>query len=139
MQLLLVRSRHLPYIARTGGGAAPSTGIAAPIANRAPEIYPLEIWIHTRALARGRLLEASVRPDGARPSRMYRNLSDPARLPDVSPPTIERRLDMLGGDFTIRTLQPRYANLRRRRVEWNHPGDEACSWPVRAGRPISIS
>lgn len=45
------------------------------------------------------------------------NASDLARSLDVSSPTIKRYLDVLDGTFMIRTLQPWYANLRKRQVK----------------------
>ena len=45
------------------------------------------------------------------------NASDLARSLDVSPPTVKRYLDILDGTFMIRTLQPWYANLRKRQVK----------------------
>ena len=45
------------------------------------------------------------------------NASNLARSLDVSSPTIKRYLDILDGTFMIRTLQPWYANLRKRQVK----------------------
>ena len=68
------------------------------------------------------------------------NASDLARSLDVSSPTIKRYLDILDGTFMIRTLQPWYANLRKRQVKVAEdllPGcrDPACAAePARPGR-----
>ena len=45
------------------------------------------------------------------------NASDLARSLDVSAPTIKRYLDILDGTFMVRTLQPWYANVRKRQVK----------------------
>ena len=45
------------------------------------------------------------------------NASELARSLDVSAPTVRRYLDILDGTFLIRTLQPWYANVRKRQVK----------------------
>ena len=45
------------------------------------------------------------------------NAAELARALDVSAPTVRRYLDILEGTFMIRTLQPWYANVRKRQVK----------------------
>ena len=45
------------------------------------------------------------------------NAADLGRSLDVSPPTVKRYLDILVGTFMVRTLQPWYANIRKRQVK----------------------
>ena len=73
------------------------------------------------------------------------NASDLARSLDVSSPTIKRYLDILDGTFMIRTLQPWYANLRKRQVKspkiyFRDAGDPAwAAEPAGLGRVARAS
>ena len=72
------------------------------------------------------------------------NASELARSLDVSAPTVRRYLDILDGTFLIRTLQPWYANVRKRQVKspkvyFRDPRGPACPAEPGGRRRLAVS